>query len=121
LRLLSWNVARRVERLAEQAAAIASRAPDIVALQEVTARTWPLWGAALSAAGLEHVRCSLADADPLREPAGPRRHGVLLAAREPPALVERLPVPWPESTLGAAVGGVVVHTAHGPNAANGWI
>jgi exonuclease III len=121
LRLVSWNVARRVERLAEQAAAIASREPDVVALQEVTARTWPLWEAALGAAGMEHVRCSLADADPLREPAGPRRHGVLLAAREPLAAVEPLPVPWPESTLAAAVGGVVVHTVHVPNAANGWI
>ena len=30
-------------------------------------------------------------------------------------------VPWPETTLAARVEGVVVHAAHVPNAANGWI
>jgi exodeoxyribonuclease III len=30
-------------------------------------------------------------------------------------------VPWPETTLAAAARDVVVHTAHVPNAANGWI
>ena len=33
--------------MAEQAHALALREPDIVALQEVTARSWPLWRAAL--------------------------------------------------------------------------
>jgi endonuclease/exonuclease/phosphatase family metal-dependent hydrolase len=45
---------------------------------------------------------------------------VVIAARAPrPA--DPLAVPWPESTLAAEVDGVVVHTAHVPNAANGWI
>jgi exodeoxyribonuclease-3 len=122
LRLVSWNVARRVERLAEQAAVVAEREPDVVALQEVTARTWPLWEAALGLAGLGHVLCSLADAAPSRVPAGPRRHGVLLAARSALSPAPRLGVPWEESTLAASIGGgVVVHTVHVPNAANGWI
>ena len=47
VRLISWNVARRVQALAAQAAALAAREPDVVALQEVTARTLPLWEAAL--------------------------------------------------------------------------
>jgi exonuclease III len=108
-----------VTRLAEQAAAIAERAPDVVALQEVTARSAPLWREAL--AGYE-VTASLDSADPAREPAGPRRAGVLLATREPHAqLPERLPVPWPESALSVRLGDVEVHCVHVPNAANGII
>ena len=38
MRLITWNVNRRVSVLAEQAVALAGRAPDVVALQEVTAR-----------------------------------------------------------------------------------
>jgi exonuclease III len=121
VRLISWNVARRVTRQDEQAAALATREPDVVALQEVTARTWPLWEASLHAIGLAHVRCSLAQADPARTPAGPRRHGVLLAAREPLSPAAALAVPWAESALAGTVGGVTVHTAHVPNAANGQI
>jgi exonuclease III len=121
VRLISWNVARRVERQPEQAAALGARRPDVVALQEVTARTWPLWEAALAELGLPHVRCSLAGADPARTPAGPRRHGVLLAAREPLEPEAALAVPWPESALAGRTGGVSVHTVHVPNAANGEI
>ena len=112
MRLISWNVNRRVGVLAEQAAALAERGPDIVALQEISARTWPLWQAALATIGLPHAVRS----DPFR----PRRTVVLIAARalEP---VETLAVPWPESTAAARVDGIVVHCAHVPNAANGWI
>ena len=48
---MCWNVARRSSRLAEQAAALAGREPDVVALQEVTDRTLPLWRAALRRSG----------------------------------------------------------------------
>ena len=61
MRLITWNVNRRVERLAAQAAALAGRAPDVVALQEVTARSWPLWRAALATIGLPHAACSRAN------------------------------------------------------------
>jgi exonuclease III len=105
-------VARRVQRLAEQAGALASRAPDVVALQEVTVRTWPLWQAALTTIGLPHVAWSTSR---------PRRTGVLLASRTPAAGAQPLPVPWPETTLAREIDGVVFHTVHVPNAANGWI
>jgi exonuclease III len=121
VRLITWNVARRVEALAAQAAAIGEREPDVLALQEVTARTWPLWEAACNTLGLTHVVCTLSGADPARTPAGPRRTGVLLAAREPLELLPALPVPWPESALVARVAGVEVHAVHVPNAANGEI
>jgi exodeoxyribonuclease III len=121
VRLITWNVARRVSVLAEQAAAVGERAPDVLALQEVTARTLPLWKAACTTLGLGHVACSLADADPARVPAGPRRTGVLLAARAPLERLPGLPVPWPESALAARAVGVEFHVVHVPNAANGLI
>jgi exonuclease III len=121
VRLITWNVARRVTRLDEQAAALAAPEPDVVALQEVTARTWPVWRAELDRMGLPHARCSLDDADPDRRPATRRRTGVLLAARAPLGSAPSLPVPRPESALAAVVEGVTVHTVHVPNAANGWV
>jgi exodeoxyribonuclease III len=119
--LITWNVARRVSALAEQAAAVAERSPDVLALQEVTARTLPLWEAACTTIGLGHVACSLAGADPGRTPAGPRRTGVLLAARAALEPAPAIAVPWPESALAARVDGIEIHVAHVPNAANGAI
>jgi exonuclease III len=121
VRVITWNVNRRVSVLAGQAAAVAGREPDVVALQEVTARTWPLWRAALETIGLPHAACSLDGADPDRRPATRRRTGVLIGSRTPLSPAEPLAVPWPETTLAALVDGVTVHVAHVPNAANGWI
>ena len=127
MRIVSWNVARLNTRLAEQAAALAGRDPDVVALQEVTSRTLPLWKAALATVGLPHIRASLDEADPTRQPAARRRTGVLLGSRAPLADASTtLPVPWPESALAAttssvAAGVVEIHCVHVPNAANGWI
>jgi exonuclease III len=122
VRLITWNVARRVQALAAQAAAVGERQPDVLALQEVTARTLPLWEVACATLGLRHVACTLGGADPARAPAGRRRTGVLLAARDPlEPLPGLLPVPWPETALAATVSGVEVHTVHVPNAANGEI
>lgn len=122
MRVITWNVARRRERLAEQAFALASREPDVVALQEVTRGTAELWRAAFATIGLPHVRCSLDDADPAREPPTRRITGVLLATREelePASAIAK--VPWPETTLAARTQGVRIDTAHVPNANNGWI
>jgi len=108
--------------LTKQAKKIAARTPDVVALQEITARTLPLWRAALADAGMANVESSLDSAPATRAPAGPRRTGVLLAAREP---IERagatLRVPWPETVLSGIVGGIEVTVAHVPNSRNGWI
>jgi exonuclease III len=126
MRVITWNVARRSSRLAEQAAALASRTPDVVALQEITDRTLPMWRAVLPHIGLAHVRASLDDASPSRAPAGRRQTGVLLGSRtalgEPSTTLE---VPWPETALAAVVaadiGPVEIHCLHVPNAANGWV
>jgi exonuclease III len=130
VRVITWNVNRRVSVLAAQAAALAGREPDVVALQEVTARSWPLWRAALETIGLPHARCSLDEADPARQPITRRRTGVVIAARGRLEPAASLPVPWPETALAAATIGavgddaaaaIVVHAVHVPNAANGWI
>src|SRR4051794_27965472 len=102
LRLLTWNVAGRVTRHPEQGAVVNDAAADIVALQEVTARTLPMWREALD---LPHVLSSLDDGPPPK----PRRLGVLIASREP--LARRpLPdgLPWPERVLTAEGGGVEI-------------
>ena len=122
--MISWNLARRTSRLAEQAAALAGRAPDVVALQEVTRRTLPLWRAALETIGIAHVQASLEGADPAREPAARRSTGVLLGSRGPLGVAPALPVPWPETAIAAVssfagTGAVELHCVHVPNAANG--
>lgn len=121
MRVITWNVARRVSRIAEQAMALAGREPDLVALQEVTRGTVALWRAALGTIGLPNVACSLDDADPLREPANRRSTGVMIAAREPVEPVACLGVPWPETALAVLAPSVRVDTVHVPNAANGWV
>jgi exonuclease III len=108
MRVITWNVARRISVLPDQAAALAARAPDVVALQEVTARGWTIWEPALAALGLA-----------ARYSPGPRM-GVVVAGHDlEPA--EPLPVPRPESTIAGVSAGVTVHCVHVPNAANGWV
>jgi exonuclease III len=112
VRLITWNVAGRVRRQPEQAAAIAALAPDVVTLQEVTERTGPLWRAALADAGLRHCEISLTQAPTAPER---RRLGVLTAAREP---LERLDppadVPWPERVLCCLLSGTEIINLHSP-------
>jgi exodeoxyribonuclease III len=112
LRLVTWNVAGRVTRQPEQAAVVAAVGADVVALQEVTARTLPLWRVALAEAGFAFCETAL---DGVGEIRGRRRLGVLTAAREP---ARRLPlppdVPWPERVLCCCVGDVEVVNVHSP-------
>ncbi len=111
--------------IAEQAAALAGREPDIVALQEVTRRTIPMWRRAFEVIGLPHVRSSLDESLRPRTADTPRM-GVMLASREPWHDVAQNPdMPRPESALCAVTdspaGMVEVWTVHVPNAANGWV
>jgi exonuclease III len=112
VRLLTWNVATRVGRQGEQAAAVVAARPDVVALQEVTARTLPLWREALAGEGYAHCACSL---DGLIAPvAGRRPLGVLTATRTPLEVVEAPDVPWPERVLACRTAGVEVINLHSP-------
>jgi len=111
MRLVTWNVAGRVRRQGEQAQALAAVGADVVALQEVTARTLPLWREALAEAGL--TSCATA----LDAPAAAARRplGVLTAARQPLTAVTSPPdVPWPERILCRMAGDVEVINLHSP-------
>jgi exonuclease III len=124
LRLITWNVARRTTRLAEQAQALAARSPDVVALQEVTRRTEPLWTRAFELLGLSHMRSGFTGSS--GSLGRPPAMWVMLASRTPVGdPVVRLEVPRPESAVGARVeselGPVEIHCVHVPNAANGWV
>src|SRR4051812_31769400 len=126
MRVITWNVARRSSTLVEQAAALAARQPDVVALQEITDRTLPLWRAALAQIGLPHVRASLDDAAPSRAPAARRRTGVLLGSATPfTDATAGLDVPWPETALAAgaatAIGPLEGHCVDVPKAPHGRI
>jgi exodeoxyribonuclease III len=112
VRLVTWNVAGRVSRQPEQAEVVAAIAPDVVALQEVTARTAPLWGAALGEMGM--VGCETTLDDALPTPAR-RRLAVLTAAREPLGRLAPPDVPWPERLLCCRVGeGLEIVNLHSP-------
>lgn len=113
MRVVTWNVAGRVGRQCEQARVVAGLDADVVALQEVTPRTLPLWRAALAGAGLDACETAL---DPGAQITGRKVLGVLTAAREP---LERIPAPrdapWAERVLCCATaGGVEVVNVHSP-------
>jgi len=127
MRLITWNVAARWTALPDQVAAIAGRAPDVLAVQEVTARTLAAWREALPALGLGHIVSSfdLAPDPPLL--VGARRYGEIIASRWPLAAMQpSVLVPWPERLLSARIarpqGVFDLHTAHiPPGASQGWI
>ena len=107
----------------EQAAAVAAREPDIVALQEVTRRTRPLWDRAFELMGLTNVSASSLGGE-LSGGAVGRRTLVMVAARVAlEELRKPLEVPRPESVLSVVArlpsGPLEIHCVHVPNAANG--
>ena len=110
---MTWNVAGRVGAQAEQAAAIAGVGADVVALQEVTVRTEPLWRASLAAAGFAAFESAVGE---LPGAKSRRRLAVATAAR---GSLERLPspanLPWPERVVCCRVDGAVELTnVHSP-------
>jgi exonuclease III len=117
VRLISWNVAGRVERMPEQLGALAEREWDVVCLQEVTPTTLPLWRHALRELGLTHVSSSMDDWLPGEPAPDDRRLGVIVAARERLDRVPAADVPWPERLLSVRIDAAphfVVHNLHSP-------
>ncbi|HEY6886366.1 MAG TPA: endonuclease/exonuclease/phosphatase family protein [Solirubrobacter sp.] len=111
MRVITWNVAGRVGAQPEQAAALAAAAADIVALQEVTARTAPLWRSSLADAGLT---CCVDALDELPPKPSKRRLAVMTAARMELRRLPVPPMPWPERVLHCAGDGVEVINVHSP-------
>jgi len=105
----------------QQAYALLSREPDLVALQEVTRSTYAILEPVLKNGGLAHIACSLADRAELK---GPRSLGVLIASRHSLELLPGLPIPWPEKALSIAIESdpaFELHTVHiPPGSTNGW-
>ena len=107
--LVSWNVAGRKTRLAEQAERVLSLGPDLVCLQEVTPVTAAGWAERLGEAGLS---VEVAPLPAARE--GSRPLAVLTAAREAGGVVPVPDVPWPERVLAVRAGPLEVVNVHSP-------
>lgn len=128
MRLISWNVAYRVGRQPEQLVTVAAIKPHIVALQEVTAKTEPLWRAGLHAREFSHVVSTFELATNHTELTGPRRYGLMLASPWPLQALSPTDfnIPWSERVLSAVMqtpwGEVECHTTHiPPGSSHGWL
>jgi exonuclease III len=123
IRLISWNLAGRGAKVRSQIAALASRRPDILALQEVLPSAEPVLREAFAELGFAHTivssRASLA---------GTRRTCQLTASRQP--LVSLQAVDASLSSRPWLLSGRVcvdrfsleVHNAHiPPGSSNGWL
>ena len=98
-------------RSPEQAEAVAAAGADVVALQEVTVRTEPLWRARW------RTRASRRASRRSRPPAGSGRRAARRAHRRPRAAraaASPPDVPWPERVLCCAVGDVEIINLHSP-------
>jgi exonuclease III len=127
MRLITWNVARRIHCIPEQVAALRRRAADVVALQEVTTSSYLPLAKTLASIGLVHSAFSLSLSKTPRRLVGPRKFGQLIASRWPLWSMppERFRVPWPEKVLSVLVHSprlkFEVHAAHiPPGSSNGW-
>jgi exonuclease III len=107
--LVSWNVAGRRTRLAEQADRVLALEPDIVCLQEVTPVTAEPWLERLAEAGLSGA---VAPLPKVRE--GSRPLAVLTAARVDLDVRPVADAPWPERVLAAQAGPLEIVNVHSP-------
>lgn len=127
MRLISWNTASRVRRLPDQVAFLADRAPDIVALQEVTGRTREVLRPGLSDLGLRHQLDTFELGQDARIRTGARAKGILVASRyELTPLTVPFPMPWPERVISCEIlsplGPLEFQSAHiPPGSSHGWL
>jgi exonuclease III len=128
MRLISWNLNGRRRDAIAQMEALLVRAPDVIALQEVTRSSLPSLRRALERSGFTHIADSFELAPRDFEPRGPRRYGQLTASLYPlsPEAPSLVPVPWPERVLTvrleAGAHSVILYNAHvPPGSSNGWI
>lgn len=110
LKVITWNVAGRTGRLADQVRTVLRQDADIVCLQEVRESTLPVWTEALGAAGLSHV----ADSSGRSE----RKLFNLTASHWPMTELDPFAVPQPERVISARIatsfGAAEVHNLHVP-------
>jgi exonuclease III len=121
VRLISWNVNGRYgPALSRQLAAVCARGADVVALQEIRARSLSVWREGLERVGLQHV---LDSSDLLAAPSLSGReyrriYFNLVASSWPLRRLPGLQLEFPERYLAASVGragaGFEIHVAHLP-------
>jgi endonuclease/exonuclease/phosphatase family metal-dependent hydrolase len=128
VKLLSWNLASRLRHIPQQVEMLASREPDLVALQEVTRPGLSRLRTLLAHGGLMYQADSFELAPCPTLFTGPRRYGLLIASRFPlrPWEPDCFNVPWPERLLSVGIdtpyGLLELHTTHiPPGVTNGWI
>lgn len=127
LRLVSWNVAKRIKRLDDQVAAIQSLETDVVALQEILLSSHTLFKEKLA----ESFPWSFSSFDLAEDQSvfrGKRMFGQLLLSRLPMNTIDPgcFKVPWPERVLSGEIliagKNLEIHTTHiPPGSSNGWI
>jgi hypothetical protein len=121
MRLLSWNLNRpSARRATEQARALVDRAPDVVALQEVTAAGAAPLLEVLVRGGLLSAAAPV-PAAPVGSAGGARALGLVLASRwpvrpVPPDDAGGTGAPWPERLLSVAVAACGVRKSDSPAA-----
>jgi exonuclease III len=127
MRLISWNVNGRVRVIEEQIAVLKRQRCDIVALQETTKTTIPVFREGLQGIGLLYVTDSFQSVADKTKLVGPRRFGEIIACRWPLRVfpANRFNVPWPERILSVVInspcGNMHFYTTHiPPGVSNGW-
>ena len=112
LGLITWNLNGRGRSILSPVAGFSCRSPDILALQEVSRGMVEPLQRELSEVGLPHAIDSFAVA-PSWEAKGPRRYGLMIAARFPLAPSPTgVSVCWPERLL--SVGSFTLRAASPP-------
>lgn len=110
LKVLTWNVAGRTGRLADQIRTVLRQDADIVCLQEVRESTLPAWTEAFAATGLDQAVDSSGRSD--------RKLFNLTVSHWPVTELEPFSLPQPERAISARVrtafGALEVHNVHVP-------
>ena len=118
MKLISWNVARKVEEVSQQLEKILGQNIDILALQEMAPSTVQSIRNGLAEIGLKYVETS-------HQLDGPHQYGILIASRWPftviPEFFEK--IPWQKSVLSAIIektpyGEIEVQAVHVPPASS---
>lgn len=122
IKLISWNIAKRVKKAWRMMAALADHRPDVVALQEVSLNSRETIRKCLTAEGFSYTTDSFELYPDLSGLADWRpKHALLIASRFPvrPLQPYAFDVPWPDRILSAEIdsplGNKELHTTHIPN------
>ena len=114
MKLISWNVARKVVRCEEQILALQDFHPDILALQEVLPKAAARLRRLFEEMGLKHILDTT-----LTALSRPWSYGVLIASRwDIETTARQFTIPYPERSLSVSVSApkcaFELHTVHVP-------